>query len=463
MSNLLLSTDSYKFSHRRQYPEGTTQIYSYMTARGSRIPGVDKVVFYGLRYYVEKYLAKGISAENVMEAIDIVSRHLGPDAIDPDMRKMLFRLAQWRKLPIHIKALPEMSEVDMNVPLFTITNTSPRYYWLTNFLETLLCKVWYPSTLATSSLRMKRLLDYFAAQTCDDDSHVQWQSHDFSYRGVSSQESAEIAGLVHLLYSSGTDTVGALKPYEETYGSFKGWSVSASEHSTATMYGSGEGEYDYLNRMLDIYPKGIVSVVADSFDYYNFITRVVSDLRYRIKERDGKVVIRPDSSPKTPLEVICGDPEAPYGSPEQKGSLQILWEIFGGTVNSKGYKVLDPHIGLIYGDAISFDMADKIFRMMAWQKWASSNIVFGTGAFGRQMVSRDTFNFAIKATYGVVNGVGREIYKDPATDKKKRSAKGLLYVGQHDDGTFYYEDQVSPEREQEGLLQTVYRDGVISY
>ena len=462
MNNLLLKSDLYKYGHHAQYPEGTNKIYSYFTARGSRIKGIDKVKFFGLRYFIEEYLTQAILKNDIDEFRYFVETSLGKSAVSKKIVADLQYIVDVGYLPIEIKALPEMEEYPLQTPLFTITNTEPRFYWLVNFLETLLMKVAFPTTVATISAELRRTSEWFASKTCDDNGHCAYQNHDFSYRSHHSEESACLAGAAHLLSFDGTDTMGAIELLAKYYGIHKGVSVSATEHSVMCMYGE-EGEFDCYNRLLDIYPEGILSIVSDTYDYFRVLTDYLPRLKERIMARNGKVVIRPDSSPKTPLEIVCGDPEAPYGSPEQRGTLELLGETFGYTINSKGYKVLNPHIGLIYGDGISPEMGRKILEMMAWKKWASSNIVFGVGGYTYSYVTRDTFGFAIKATYGEVNGVPRQVYKNPKTDSKKRSAKGLLYVGQHDDGTFYYEEGVTPEREQQGLLQTVYRDGALFY
>lgn len=462
MNNLLLRSDLYKYSHHEQYPEGTNKIYSYFTARGSRLPHINKVKFFGLRYYIEKYLKNCIGWEEIEEFQKYVSNSLGRKAVSGKILDELHWIRTNGFLPIEIKALPEMEEYPLQLPLFTITNTHPKFYWLVNFLETLLMKVAYPTTIASVSKSLRDLSEYFAKETCDDNSHCPYQFHDFSYRSLHSEEAACLSGAAHLLNFDGTDTMGGIDLLNHYYNIFKGCSVPATEHSVMSMYGK-ENEFDCYNRLLDLYPEGILSIVSDTYDYWNVLINYLPRLKDRIISRNGKVVIRPDSSPKTPLEIIIGDKEAEPGSPEYKGSLQLLWETFGGTYNSKGYKVLDPHIGLIYGDGISPDMAKLIFQHMTWHKWASSNIVFGIGGYTYSMVTRDTFGFAIKATYGEVNDMPREIYKDPKTDSKKRSAKGLLYVGQRDNGEYYFEDCVSPQREKEGLLKTVYKNGRIYY
>jgi len=218
------------------------------------------------------------------------------------------------------------------------------------------------------------------------------------------------------------------------------------------------GEIHQFKRLItEVYPSGIISIVCDTFDYWKVLTDILPKLRPYILNREGKVVIRPDSSPKTPLEIICGDPEAEGA--EKKGSLECLWETFGGHINSKGFRELDPHIGLIYGESISVDLQDKILSKMKEMGFASNNIVFGIGSYSFQYVSRDTYGFAIKSTYGEIDGKPVEIFKDPKTDNgEKKSLKGLVQVYK-EGNEFKVKDQCSWDEERDGELKTVFRDG----
>lgn len=461
MNNILTTADLYKYGHWRQYPEGTNKIYSYFTARGSRIKDVNKVKFFGLRYYLEEYLDRCIFWDHIEDYKDYVGKSLGESAVTEKILKDLYKLESSGALPLEIKALPEMEDYPLQLPLFTITNTDPDYFWLVNFVETLLMRVWYPTTIATISAQLRKTSEWFASKTCDNNAHCPYQFHDFSSRSLHSEEAAGLSGAAHLLNFDGTDSMSGIVLLDKYYKMRRGSSVSATEHSVMAMYGE-DGEFGCFNRLLDLYPEGILSVVSDTYSYWRTLTDILPRLKDRIMARNGTFVVRPDSG--NPLEVIIGDKDAPEGSPERKGSLQLLWETFGGTTNSKGYKVLDPHIGLIYGDGISPEMGRSILEHMAWNHWASSNIVFGVGGFTYGYgVSRDTFSFAQKATYGEVNGIGRNIFKDPKTDSKKKSAKGLLYVGRRDDGEYFFEQEVTPACEKEGLLRTVYKDGVSYY
>jgi len=362
-------------------------------------------------------------------------------------------------LPIQIKALPEGTLCPLRVPCLTIKNTLLEFFWVTNFLETVLSNtLWCPITSATIAHRYRTLLDRYAAETSDVPEFVDWQGHDFSMRGMSSMESACVSGAGHLLSFTGTDTIPAIDFLEEYYGADSdkeliGGSVPATEHSVMCL-GGDETELETFRRIINkVYPKGVVSIVSDTWDYWDVIVSFMPQLKKEIMKRDGKVVIRPDSG--DPVKIICGDPDAstPW---ERQGSIEWLWRTFGGKTNSKGYMELDPHVGLIYGDAITYERADSICSKLKEKRFASTNVVFGIGSYTYQYNTRDVFGFAMKATHGVINGEAKDIYKDPATDDgEKKSAKGLLKVT--DDLKLL--EGVSEEEENEGQLKTVFLDG----
>jgi len=271
----------------------------------------------------------------------------------------------------------------------------------------------------------------------------------------------------HLTSFSGTDSLpaiyGARKYYGET--EFVGGSVNATEHSVMCA-GGKEDEVETFRRLLDTYPTGILSVVSDTWDLWKVCTEHVVTLKDEIMARDGKLVIRPDSG--DPVEILCGwggfDPEGESeearNQPQNKGVIELLWDVFGGTTNDQGYKVLDPHIGAIYGDSITIERANEICRRLEAKGFASTNVVLGIGSFTYQYNTRDTFGFAMKATYVEVNGEGREIFKDPITDDgTKKSATGLLCVTLNEEKDIYLVDKVNWETECEGLLETIYQDG----
>jgi nicotinamide phosphoribosyltransferase len=461
--------DFYKSDHLRQYPQNTTFVYSNLTPRSSRLDGIDHVVVFGIQYFLFKYLVDEFETKffNVPKRIvlseykRIMDHTLGKDAFPLDHIAGLHDLGY---LPVEIKALPEGSLCPLRVPVLTIKNTHPDFFWLPNFFETILSNtVWMPMTSATIAFEYRKLLHNYAEKTSDMPEFVQWQGHDFSMRGHAALESAITSGMGHLLSFTGTDTIPAIVGLEDYYFAdvekeLVGGSVSATEHSVMTM-GGKENEIETFERILDLYPKGVVSIVSDSWDYWNVLTNILPRLKNKIMGRDGKVVIRPDSG--DPVKIICGELNNGFDvlrSPAEKGSVEVLWDLFGGTVNSKGYRQLDPHIGLIYGDSITLDRCKAICKGLRDKWFASTNMVYGIGSFTYQYNTRDTFGFAMKATAGIVDGEFVEIYKDPKTDDgTKRSAKGLLRVNED----YTLSQQVTPEEEQGGLLETVFLDGKV--
>ena len=481
ITNPLTLKDGYKTDHRSQYPQHTQEVYSNFTPRSTRYAakserGDDKIVLFGLQYFIKECLIKQWNAEFFQrssdEVLDVYKRrintYLGP-IVEFTHIKDLHDLGH---LPIEIKALPEGSSVNAGVPLLTIRNTDPRFFWLTNYLETVMsCMLWKPCTSATIARKYRATLDYWCEKTGGSPDFVPFQGHDFSFRGMSGLQDAQMSGAGHLLSFVGTDTIPAIDFLEEYYKAdceqeLIGCSVPATEHSVMCMGGKGDEIGTFKRLINDIYPKGIISIVSDTWDFWKVMTEYLPVLKGDIMARDGKVVIRPDSG--DPVDIICGRLNAEarnaeeWGKdlgPEMKGAIEVLWDTFGGTTNDKGFKELDPHIGLIYGDSITLDRADQICQRLHDKGFASTNIVLGIGSYTYEYVTRDTYGFAMKATAGVVNGDVREIFKDPKTDDgSKKSAKGYLSVTEVD-GEFVLSDQSDPE--QEDLMKTVFKDGYL--
>lgn len=466
--NPLLLVDSYKVHHTKMYPQGMTLLYSNFTPRKSRMKGVDSVVVFGLQHFIKEYLLdrfnKDFFSRNRAEVLSEYKRH---NDIDLSHIELLWKLGY---LPIEIKALEEGTQCPIGVPLLTVKNTHSDFGWLVNYIETLIsCVLWQPITSATIANQYRILLEKYAKETTGSIEGVQWQGHDFSMRGMSSPESAILSGMGHLTSFTGTDTIPAIYQLEESYNAtgLIGASVPATEHSVMCM-GEKESEIKTFERLLDLYPTGILSVVSDTWDLWKVLTEYLPQLKDKVLSRDGKLVIRPDSG--DPVDIICGfeNVHEYYGTtdtPEYKGVIELLWDVFGGSVNEQGYKVLDSHIGAIYGDSITLERAEQICERLKAKGFASTNIVFGIGSFTYQYNTRDTFGFAMKATYGEVDGVGREIFKDPITDDgTKKSKKGLLRVGWEEvDGKagIYCNDQQSWEQEAGGMLTTVFKDSIL--
>ncbi len=465
--NALFLTDGYKLDHRRQYPTGTSLVYSNWTPRKSRMEGLDEVVFFGLQYFLKKYLIEDFNhhffsqpkEQVVAKYARRINNYLGEHSISFDHIEALHDLGY---LPIVFKALPEGASVSLRVPMFTMYNTLPEFFWLTNYFETLLSTViWLPCTAATIAKKYREILSEYAEKTSTAPEFIQWQGHDFSMRGMAGLEAGIIASAGHLLSFTGTDTLPAIDFLEEYYNANSdleliAGSVAATEHSVMCM-GTTSGEFDTYKRLItEIYPSGIVSIVSDTWDLWKVLTDIIPALKNEILSRNGKVVIRPDSG--DPADILCGNPHGKTEA-ERKGVVELLWDIFGGTINSKGYKELVPQIGAIYGDSITLKRAEDICRRLMEKGFASTNIVLGIGSYTYQYNTRDTFGFAMKATYGEVNGEGREIFKDPITDDgTKKSAKGLMKVVLSE-GKYELIDQVSWEEENQGELKEVFRDG----
>lgn len=517
-----LLLDSYKISHRRQYTPSTRTVFSTFTPRGSRVPGVNKVVFFGLQYFLKEYLQKNWNESFFSQPVDLVVkkyadrlfRYVGPNNEGEQHIRDLHALGY---LPLEIWALPEGSAVDLRVPMFVMWNTSPDkvpdavFAWITNSLETILsATIWLPCTSATTAKMYKEILDKGAAETNSAAMEfVPWQGHDFSFRGHTSFESAVLSGAGHALFFTGSDTVPVQDFFDEFYtpktnGIVVG-SCAATEHSVACTgiaeyedkisgmtqdeineFANSVGyfarevdpnrlaEYLVFNRLItEVYPNGLVSCVSDSFDFWSVVDPedgILVHLKDKILARDGKVVIRPDSG--DPVKIVTGytideisvNDHDEYidlktgkilSENEVKGMIQCLWDIFGGTETAEGFNQLDPHIGAIYGDAITLERAQQIIDRLKQKGFASTNIVFGIGSFTYQgavtpeaILTRDTYGFAVKSTYCEVldengNLRGIDILKDPKTDDGlKKSAKGLTAV-YRDGDKFVLKDQAT--------------------
>lgn len=467
--NPMLLADFYKLSHRSQYPAGTETVYSTWTARASRIKGVDKVVAFGFQGFIKNYLIDYFQ-ENffnveksaiVADYKRIVTNTLGDPNPDTTHIEELHDLGF---LPLEIKAVAEGTCVPIRCPMLTIQNTDARFFWLTNYIETLAsCELWLPTTSATIANEYKKLLTRYAWATAGDTSFVPFQGHDFSMRGMSALGASFSSGAGHLLSFVGTDTIPAINYLEKFYGAnvekeLVGCSVPATEHSVMCAYGQDEIS-SYRRLMTEVYPKGIVSIVSDTWDFFGVLNNVVATLKDTILARDGKVVIRPDSG--DPVKIVCGDPEGKSDS-ERKGAMEILWDIFGGSVTPMGYKQLDPHIGLIYGDAITLERCEAICAGLQAKGFASTNMVFGIGSFTYQYNTRDTFGFALKSTLCKINGDQKMIFKSPKTDDgTKVSQKGRVAVLREEGKLRYIDKMFFGENIEGDLLQTVYKDGTM--
>ena len=548
--NPLLLTDGYKTSHHQMYPKGTTLVYSNFTPRSNKYApkGCEQLVSFGQQMVVKQihemfktYFFNKPKDVVISEIKQELSWYLNTD-YDTSHFEALHDLGY---LPIHVKAIEEGALVPMKVPVLTIYNTHPDFFWVTNYLETIISNLlWKPMTSATIAYQYRKVLTKWQEKTDAEKSwFIDWQGHDFSMRGMDSIAATISSGLGHATSFMGSDSLpvihGARKFYGEE-GPVIG-SVNATEHSVMCA-GGADDEVGTFRRLLETYPTGILSVVSDTWDLWKVCTEHVVTLKEEILSRDGKLVIRPDSG--DPVDIICGENIKTYDTikiasrsfeddlynnqvhgesefeipttrlvrvgdeiykldadtdwnrydkqyyfiesieinptlveiePKHKGVIELLWDVFGGTVNEQGYKVLDSHIGAIYGDSITIDRAEQICSRLEAKGFASTNIVLGVGSFTYQFNTRDTFGFAMKATYVELEVpkfgelvdqnlnteiIGREIFKDPITDDgTKKSATGLLTVSRDAFGVISLNDKVSWELEGKGLLHTIYKDG----
>ena len=406
--NILLLTDSYKPTHWKQLPKGVTILRSYLESRGGKF---DNTLFYGLQYIIKEYLqGKVITLNKINRAKLFWDAHLGQGHFNMDGWLHILEKHNGH-LPVIIKAVPEGTVVPTGNVLLTIENTDPEVPWLTNYLESLLLQVWYPITVGTLSREVKKVLVDYLVKTSDHDENeirgiVSFMLHDFGFRGASSVESAGIGASAHLINFRGTDTVEGILLAQEYYNTLDmlAFSIPASEHSTITSW-SEPLEVKAFENMLDQFPTGLVACVSDSFD----IIRACRDhwgttLRDKILNRDGRLVIRPDS----------GDPVQTL-----KQIFHILWDKFGGTINKKGFKVIDPHVRVIQGDGVNYDSIIDILDMMVEEGFAAENIAFGMGGALLQKVDRDTQKFAIKCSSIVINGEEVEVQKNPIEINEK--------------------------------------------
>jgi nicotinamide phosphoribosyltransferase len=408
--NRPLLTDSYKPTHAPQYPPNTTKVYSYLESRG----GPSDVVFAGLQPILKRHLMMPVTYNEVNESLMLLKTHFGTDAYLN--RKGWDRILNVHSgyLPVMIRAVPEGSIIPSQHVLMTVENTDPELPWITNYIESLLVQVWYPTTVATYSWRIKQVIRRYMETTADSLDKLPFMLHDFGFRGASSPESAALGGVAHLFNFMGTDTLVALdfaaRYYDEVCA---GFSIPAAEHSTITAWGR-EHEVDAYRNMLEQFPTGLVAVVSDSYDVYRACLELWgSELRQRVLERDGVLVIRPDSG--NPCQVV---PEL----------LEILGKAFGTVTNKRGFKLLNPKVRLIQGDGIDLEMVEDILYAVFSRGWSAENLAFGSGGALLQKHDRDEHKFAFKCSYVERDGqpVDYDVCKNPVTDPGKRSKAGRL-------------------------------------
>jgi nicotinamide phosphoribosyltransferase len=414
MSNIL-NTDSYKASHFLQFPPKTSGIYSYIESRGGKF---DRTLFFGLQMFIKEKLLTPITAEDINEAEEVIVAHGLP-----------FNRAGWERilhvhkgyLPIEIRAVEEGRVIPTHNVLASVVNTDAELPWITNYVETpLLRAIWYPTTVATLSWHAKQMIKANMEQTCDTLDGLPFKLHDFGARGVSSEESAKLGGVAHLVNFMGTDTLSGIMAAKKYYGvkDMPGFSIPAMEHSTVTSWGK-YGEQDAFLSMIrnSAKPGGLIACVSDSYDLWNAVNNIWGDaLKEEVINCGATVVVRPDSG--NPLTVPVH-------------YIELLGEKFGFTINTKGYKVLPGCIRVIQGDGINIDSLPEIMNNLKSSGWSMDNLAFGMGGGLLQQVNRDTQKFAMKASavrIGDVNSEWMGIAKDPVTDHGKKSKMGRFVL-----------------------------------
>jgi nicotinamide phosphoribosyltransferase len=453
------------------YPEGLEHVESNYTNRKSRVEGINHVVQFGLQAWLkdlteayERFFAA--SKEEVIEDY----RKNTETFVSPGFTLAhVEALHDLGYLPVEFSAMAEGSLVPIGVPSILIKSTHKDFAWLVNYLESdLSAGIWHPSTVATLAWKLRRTFEEAAIETGGALEAVDWQCHDFSYRGQVNREAAMASGAAHLLSFTGSDGVPSVPWINYYYPGENGLiaaSVPATEHSVMCA-GGKEEEIETFRRLLKQFPTGILSVVSDTWDFYKVLTEYLPELKDEIMARDGKLVIRPDSG--DPADIICGTgvpanahtEDEDWNTPETKGAIEILAEIFGTTENEAGFKELDSHIGLIYGDGMFEARIRDINTRLALKGFASIVWVAGIGSYSYQMVTRDTFGSAVKATFVIVNGEGRNIQKDPKTDDgTKKSATGRLAVLSQANGVPYLVQQATDDQIANSLLKPVWRNG----
>lgn len=546
-----LLCDFYKVSHKEQYPKNTQKIYATWTSRATRIKGINEVVCFGIQAFIKEWLIDYFNEmffsrpkEDVIQEYErLLTYTLGSKPNSTHIAE----LHDLGYLPIKITALKEGTLTPIRVPMMTIENTDSRFFWLTNYLETIMsAELWMPMTSATIALEYRKILQKYAVATGADLSAVPFQGHDFSMRGMAGFNASYLSGMGHLLSFTGTDSIPAIVAMENYYNAnvekeLVASSIPATEHSVQCAGGKDEEFETYKRLINEVYPSGFVSIVSDTWDFWNVIGNYLPRLKEDIMKRDGRVVIRPDSG--NPVDILCGTAKVvnmdkhkwvesleeaiddmrdyllemvrektSHGecgvdvvngffsykediyelsldlywnrydkqyyfldshaivscekvelSLEEKGLIESLWDIFGGTITERGYKQLDSHIGAIYGDAITIDRCREICERLYEKGFCSTNIVLGIGSFTYQYNTRDTFGFALKTTYAVIDGEEKQLFKDPKTDDgTKKSQRGLVAV-QEQDGAIIFKDgyDKSSIEDVPNLLEVVFEDGKI--
>ena len=468
--NPLLESDFYKQVHWNQYPKGITKVVSYFTPRMSRLEKSNKLIMFGLQAFIKEFLIESFNdnffsrpkEEVIREYKHIMDNTLGEGLYGIDR---IAELHDLQYLPIEIRALPEGTLVPVGVPMFEISNSHPKFPWLTNALESVIsCEMWHGMISANVGYMYRQIVDKYYSETCDDNIPHRRALGDFSMRGQESKRSAYKSSAGWLLSFVNTATVPAISYLEEYYNcdcskEEVGFGAVSTEHSVMCSNFAVDGdEITMVKRLLtEIYPHTSFSMVSDSYDYWNLVRNILPQCKKEILEHNGCLLVRGDSG--DPVQIVTQ-------------TVFELWDMFGGCINTKGYKVLDPHIKALYGDSITPQRAEQIYSILKNAGFAASNVSLGVGSFSMQCLeegnqlkpyTRDTFGIAIKATYA--EGAEKEpipIFKAPKEASFKRSQKGCCIVYSNNGELKYadgysFEESVTPDN----LLSPVFLNGVL--
>ena len=439
--NPILNTDSYKASHYLQYPPGTEAVFSYVEARGGPYA---EALFFGLQAILKSAFARPVTRADIEEAEGLLTAHGLP-----------FHKAGWDllldrhggHLPLEIRAQAEGTVAPVHVPMMTVVNTDPDFFWLTSYVETALLRVWYPVTVATISHGVRRVIRKALVASADvPDAELPFKLHDFGARGVSSEQSAALGGMAHLVNFQGSDTLSAIVAARRFYHEpMAGFSIPAAEHSTITSWERVNEAAAYENMIRAFSkPGGLFAVVSDSYDLFHAVEHLWGEqLRQKVVDCGATLVVRPDSG--DPVEVVSK-------------TVRLLAERFGAEVNTKGYRVLN-NVRVIQGDGVNPVSIQAILDRLLSEGFSASNIAFGMGGALLQKCDRDTMSFAYKASAAKVNGVWRDVYKDPVTDSGKRSKRGLLGLAEGYRTVAVRDGDFQPVEGGVNLLEPVWRNG----
>lgn len=464
----MLLSDTYKQTHFRMYPAGLTKLVSYWVPRRSMLKNQNKMIFFGLQAFIEEYLIDYFNKNFFKLSEDEVVKQY-TDSMDIQIGRLnydlegIVALHSLGYLPLEIRALPEGTLVPMGVPCIEITNTDERFAWVTQWIECILqVELWKPCCHATIGHMYREIADYWYEKTTDG-LPANMACADFGMRGMSCMDEAARCSASWLLSFNKTSTIPAINYIDKYYDAdCKNYGIGigavSTEHAVMGANFAIDGdEVTFIRRLLnDLYPNTSFSMVSDTYDYWNLVNNLLPMVKDDVLKHKGKLLIRPDSGDIIDISVR---------------TVEKLWEIFGGTVNNKGYKVLNPHIGIIYGDGCTLSNVNTIWKELEKRGFAANNIAYGVGAFcfsaivedGRMVVvTRDTFGIAMKATYGVIDGKKLMIFKDPKTDTShlKKSHKGCCRVYE-ENGELKCEDQLL-DMADDTLLTTVFKNGKLT-